>query len=292
MATLLADQARVARLDDYFLALLCTKRASIFPLRHTHDYAAWEDSNRHTLARKKVIDRVVPPMYPTRPLVGMYPETRVPMAEYYTGSIPPLPARSERLGHAPDGTAVWFGFRRRSTQGLRNLFAPLKTSVRSVPYETHLRIIYPDGAEFYEKEVLAVCHDCVVPYILPLHPGFHITMDHLIEYGLEQFKELASQTWFQDHMQRFWQLHWSYAGKQLIFPATERAVKELASLREGPRTTPSGRRNPLLHWVTEHLRRVHSEPERLIPVTEHLRGTERFVLGEYAAEILNPVRIS
>lgn len=283
--------ATLDRLEDYFLALLCTKRASIFPLRHSHDHEAWGDFNRHALARKKVLDRVVPPMYPTRPLVVMYPETRVKMADYYTGSLPLLPARSERLGHGPDGEAVWFGFRRRSRQGLRHLFAPLKASIRSVPYETHLRIIFPDGAELYEKDVLAVCQDCVVPYILPLPPGFRITMDHLLHYGIEQCKELMAHAYFQDHMQQFWQLQWSYAGKQLFFPATERAVKDLARLREAPRTTPSGRLNPLLHWVTEHLRRVgQREQERFIPVSEHLRGTERFVIDDYAAEIINPTK--
>lgn len=288
------EQTRVSHLEDYLLALLCTKRASMFPLTSRQDHDTWEEMTGPSRVRKKALDRLLAPMYPMQPLVGLYHETRVSLDDYYPRNSPTLvqladiPGRTERLGGSPDGVYVWVGFRRRKPSGLRQLRAPLRPGIASVPYEMHTRIIYQDGRELYDKDLFAVTGNFMAPYLLPLPSGYKVTIEHLLDTGVQNFKELLAHIFFRQHMQQFWHVRWAYASKEILFPATEKAVKSLAKLREGPRSTPSGRRNPLLHWVTEHLREGSSG--HLIPVTEHLRGTERFIIDDYAAEIINPAK--
>lgn len=291
---ILQSKQELNRLEDYLLAILHTKRFSLFPMHELDSFKGL------ALARKKLIDRLVTPMYPTKPLIGLYEETAVRMEDYYPRDsqpmahlLPHVPLRTERLGCTPDGKYVWVGFRRRSEAGLRKLHAPFKNQYKPIPYEQHVRVIFPDGSESYDKDIIALHDKAILPYLLPIPRGskYHWSYDDLLDMCNRTYKELASQIWFKIHMANFWQVQWSYAGKELIFPATEHAVRELGRLRDGPRTTLSGRRNPLLHWVTEHLRRISTgDEERLIPISEHLRGTERFVIDDYAAEIINPVK--
>jgi hypothetical protein len=63
---------------------------------------------------------------------------------------------------------------------------------------------------------------------------------------------------------------------KLSFPVGQDAYKSFFALRDGLKNTPTGRRNPLLHWCSEHLRRRKDE---FFEVTGHSRGKQELVHG-------------
>lgn len=62
------------------------------------------------------------------------------------------------------------------------------------------------------------------------------------------------------------------AGATISFALDEDAYQDFFRMRDGPRDTPTGRRNPIVHWVGRHLRRMRSG--KVISVKDHTRGTE------------------
>lgn len=63
---------------------------------------------------------------------------------------------------------------------------------------------------------------------------------------------------------------------RLSFPVGEDTYKSFFALRDGLRDTPTGRRNPLLHWCAEHIRRNRGG---ITPVSGHNRGKQELVHG-------------
>ena len=63
---------------------------------------------------------------------------------------------------------------------------------------------------------------------------------------------------------------------RLTFPVGESAYKSFFALRDGLRDTPTGRRNPILHWCREHMRRV---PSGETSVSGHEKGKTEIVHG-------------
>ena len=83
--------------------------------------------------------------------------------------------------------------------------------------------------------------------------------------------------------------HWvvNIKGKAAIqVAADEDAIKDLADIRDDPRLTESGRRNPILHWVNKHGRRLPSR--RKCDVVQYMRGIMEFPLGPYNVRIVHP----
>lgn len=291
----------IERLEEFLLALLYAKRTHMLP-RNQHssiERLVGQFRHKRALAYDKILDRVVFPFFPTNPLVVISDETKLPpdftggesdharrVALYHN-----MPARVEVLLKGED-RYYWIGFRRRSFTGLRGLILPKVMPSDAMLIEEHTRFIDYSGQEYYLKALFILSQQGLYPVLWPEAPPYVFIKDELSEILNHHGNALEKCIHFTAHLQNFWQVRWTYQHKALIFGATERAMKSLGTIREGPRTTPSGRRNPLLHWVTEHLRRVAAgEQERLIPISEHLRGTERFVIDEYAAEIINPTKI-
>jgi hypothetical protein len=63
---------------------------------------------------------------------------------------------------------------------------------------------------------------------------------------------------------------------KLRFPVGQAAYKDFMRLRDGPNETPTGRKNPILHWCARHLRQVSRGPT---VVSKHTRGTETLQVG-------------
>lgn len=62
----------------------------------------------------------------------------------------------------------------------------------------------------------------------------------------------------------------------LTFPVAEDGYKSFFALRDGLRETPTGRRNPILHWCAKHMRRT---PGGETAVIGHDRGKTELVHG-------------
>ena len=63
---------------------------------------------------------------------------------------------------------------------------------------------------------------------------------------------------------------------RLTFPVGDDAYRSFFALRDGLRDTPTGRRNPILHWCRDHIRRTR---KRLAEVSGHERGRAELVHG-------------
>lgn len=57
---------------------------------------------------------------------------------------------------------------------------------------------------------------------------------------------------------------------ELLFPVGYDSYRSFFDLRDAPKNTPTGRRNPIVHWVASHLRETKSGANT--EVKRHLRG--------------------
>jgi len=69
----------------------------------------------------------------------------------------------------------------------------------------------------------------------------------------------------------------------LTFALDYDAYQDFFRLRDGPKQTPTGRRNPIVHWVEKHLRRMRSG--KTFPIKSHSRGTESVDIGGISATL-------
>lgn len=63
---------------------------------------------------------------------------------------------------------------------------------------------------------------------------------------------------------------------KLRFPVSDEAYKDFFALRDGYRNTPTGRRNPILHWCAAHMRKNQNGRSAVIG---HERGNETLTHG-------------
>jgi hypothetical protein len=70
---------------------------------------------------------------------------------------------------------------------------------------------------------------------------------------------------------------------EIIFPIGADAYKDFFLLRDGPRETPTGKRNPILHWVKKHIR--HVSETKAIEVKNHCRGINEVVINGMSLSI-------
>lgn len=68
-----------------------------------------------------------------------------------------------------------------------------------------------------------------------------------------------------------------------IFPVSLEGYKDFFKLREAPRNTPTGRLNPILHWVKKYIRQCKND--KLVEVKKYLRGTESVTIDGMTATL-------
>ena len=68
-----------------------------------------------------------------------------------------------------------------------------------------------------------------------------------------------------------------------IFPIGLEGYKEFFALRDAPRNTPTGKLNPILHWVKKHIRQTKTG--KVVDVSKHLKGTESVTIGGLTATL-------
>lgn len=70
---------------------------------------------------------------------------------------------------------------------------------------------------------------------------------------------------------------------EIRFPIGGDAYKEFFSLRDGPRETPTGKRNPIIHWVSRHIRKTQTGG--FSDVKQHLRGRHEVTINGIHASV-------
>lgn len=121
-----------------------------------------------------------------------------------------------------------------------------------------------------------------------------------LDMTLEELKEIGRGKYYQisrDCIGAIWALNtyfifdnfWKVKAKEedahATFGVDESQIKSLFYARNLP-TTTTGRKRPILHWVSAHRRRIKEGIE--IDIKEYLRGTTDFVMNGTKFEIISP----
>jgi len=139
----------------------------------------------------------------------------------------------------------------------------------------HFRHMKPCGSDVYVKRPMAVSRDGTVCMLgLPGNwRGYNAKTDQQ-ECSEQLFMSVSV---FEDAVRKSAYLATVHEHVQMKFPVGDRAYKDFFALRDGYRDTPTGRRNPIIHWCAEHLR---DRGERGVSVVRtHKRGADEFVCG-------------
>lgn len=135
-------------------------------------------------------------------------------------------------------------------------------------YEFHFRLIRPNGQNYYAQRVAAIDrHGHAVNVVIAGSHGGGSA-------GCEGRQMSVAASVIEDCLRPgvFQATVSDSVGLKFPVPAGEH--KELFKLRDGPYT--GSRRKPILHWVSQHLRRrPKQEPTQ---VTKHLRGVHQFTV--------------
>lgn len=171
-----------------------------------------------------------------------------------------------------DGSLKWFFVRPRATapKGLVAL-----TNLRHSWFELHFRHIYTDMCDVYTRMPFPMTENNRVCAMKAMGWSFNAKDAQQDRAGIETNLTLALSI-FEDAMRRDAYLATVEEHTKLSFPIGEAEYLAFLRLRDGYRNTPTGRRNPILHWCAEHFR---SRGDQFIPVKGHLRGAEEFVVG-------------
>ena len=89
-----------------------------------------------------------------------------------------------------------------------------------------------------------------------------------------------------DDFRTLWQVQITHE-KQFRIGVYSTAIKELAAIRKDPKTV-LGRKKPILHWVSKHLRNTSSKKQTTIP--KHLRGITEFSINGINFKITEPTK--
>lgn len=141
-------------------------------------------------------------------------------------------------------------------------------------FSIHFRKYGRDGLDSYVKWPMAITRDGNVSRLNPL--GWS---------GFDSVKVQAEQTEhlclvlsvFEDAIRSSSYLATVQEHVRMMFPVGADALKEFFAMRDGYRNTSTGRRNPILHWCSEHLRKTGDNQATIVPA--HKRGATEFVCG-------------
>lgn len=137
-------------------------------------------------------------------------------------------------------------------------------------FATHYRHIHQDGREEYIRTPMPIS-DGRVPLMKVLaFKGF----DAVAEQRQQELLLALQLSVFEDAHRAGAFLTTVEENVRLRFPVGEDSYKAFFALRDGLRDTPTGRRNPILHWCADHIRRNHGGATSVIG---HNRGRQELV---------------
>lgn len=138
----------------------------------------------------------------------------------------------------------------------------------------HFRTFTQRGGQDYVKRPMAITQSGEVCRIKPLGnwKGFNPQSD---QEEMEQQLALTLSI-FEDAHRAGSFLASVEEHVRLMFPIGADAYRAFLIMRDGYKATPTGRKNPILHWCAEHLR---TRGDKVSVVEEHLRGADVFIVG-------------
>lgn len=142
-------------------------------------------------------------------------------------------------------------------------------------FALHFRHIKASGDDEYRSEPFAMCQDGTIP-LMALRNGwkgfaagtYRAEIEETVAMSLSVFEDAVRSSAYlatvQEHV-------------KMMFPVGEDAYKSFFAMRDGYRDTPTGRKNPIVHWCAEHLRKRGADGVSV--VSKHKRGASEFVCG-------------
>lgn len=84
---------------------------------------------------------------------------------------------------------------------------------------------------------------------------------------------------------KFWTINIKkkYHEHGVVIPADLELIKAFCDLRKKPKSTKTGKRNPILHLVSEHLRKTKTGTTKVSP---HYRGIKPFEIDDYEIQVI------
>lgn len=184
--------------------------------------------------------------------------------------------RLETLVVKECGTIAWMGYKPMPKP--RGLAAVTNEKVKW--FACHYRTIHQDGNETYIKDPIAITESGRVPLLRPMGwKGFDAKATQV-----EQEEQLAlSLSLFEDANRVGAYLATVKEAVEIMFPVGDDAYKDFFILRDGYKNTPTGRKNPIIHFCKKHIRRVASGD--VVQVGKHTRGATEIVVGPMTLHI-------
>lgn len=139
----------------------------------------------------------------------------------------------------------------------------------AVHYRTHTI----DGKQDYIKDVMALSKSGKA---LPTRvDGWNVKCDQSTKEK-EQMMVMALSV-VEDAHRPGVLLATASAETSIVFPVNYGAHKDFLALRDGPNNTPTGRKNPILHFCKQHIRKTKNGAESVIG--QQWRGVEEVSIG-------------
>lgn len=136
----------------------------------------------------------------------------------------------------------------------------------------HYREISEGKPDTYIRRPMAIAGNDIVPTKCLLAKGWDSYSD-----AEEMEQQLAlTLSVFEDAIRSNAILATVEESARFSFPVGDDGYVSFFRLRDGLKNTPTGRRNPILHWCSEHLR---SRGDKVFSVKRHERGTAEIVEG-------------
>lgn len=184
--------------------------------------------------------------------------------------------RLETLVIKDCGTLSWMGYK--PMPAPRGIAAV--TNEKVYWFSCHYRTIGKDGKETYLKDPVPITESGKVPLIRAMGwKGFDAK-----ETQAEQETQLAlCLSMLEDATRTGSYLATVKESVEIMFPVGEDAYKDFFILRDGHKNTPTGRKNPIIHFCKKHIRRTNNKNS--IQVEKHARGATEVVVGPMTLQI-------
>ena len=170
-----------------------------------------------------------------------------------------------------DGSLKWSGvYPMKKPKGITAV-----TNKQHSWFAYHFRHIHQVGEDDYVKRPFAMATDgsvCLLG-LMGRWKGFNARLD---KAEIEQQTCLTISV-FEDAIRASAYLATVQEHVKIMFPVGESAYKKFFAMRDGYKNTPSGKKNPILHWCSEHLRQRGDDGVSV--VSKHRRGASKFVCG-------------
>lgn len=152
-------------------------------------------------------------------------------------------------------------------------------------YEIIQLLFFSEGGIFADKTYAFLRKNGKTDVLLHRHPEYFPYPDQMIEDAVHSSVKLALSINFHNDRKYLWNVQAKEKEARVLFGVYPEQIKSLFYARDSP-VKGLGRKRPILHWVSEHRRRIKSGID--VNIDKYLRGTTKFEMNGTEFEIITP----